>query len=236
MSNKFRQVDRETLFLLPPSIDDWLPEGHPARFIVEIVAQLDLTTIKAAYAGRGSRAHHPEVLPALLFYGYSTGVFSSRKLERATYDSVAFRYIAANDHPDHDTIATFRKRFLPELTPPTQGCRCHHRDEVPIDNKRRPRDLCQAKTNRRTGLRYHQGHYGLPTVSAPRGGVRPRRVESGLHGLESEAVTCSGGIKPPKPSFFRVRTPQPLPVGAKKRDISAAFNINGSKLSGMNRR
>jgi len=117
MSNRFRQVDRETLFLLPPSMDDWLPKEHLARFIVEIVAQLDLTAIKAAYAGRGSKAHHPETLLALLFYGYATGVFSSRKLERATYDSVAFRYIAANDHPDHDTIATFRKRFLPELTP-----------------------------------------------------------------------------------------------------------------------
>lgn len=117
MSHTFRQVDRETLFLLPPSMDDWLPEGHLARFIVEIVAQLDLTSIKAAYAGRGSKAHHPEMLLALLFYGYATGVFSSRKLERATYDSVAFRYIAANDHPDHDTIATFRKRFLPELNP-----------------------------------------------------------------------------------------------------------------------
>lgn len=117
MSHTFRQVDRETLFLLPPSLDDWLPEGHLARFIVEIVAQLDLTSIKAAYAGRGSKAHHPEMLLALLFYGYATGVFSSRKLERATYDSVAFRYIAANDHPDHDTIATFRKRFLSELTP-----------------------------------------------------------------------------------------------------------------------
>ena len=55
------------------------------------------------------------MLVALLFYGYSTGVFSSRKLERSTYDSVAFRYIAANSHPDHDTIATFRRRFLPEL-------------------------------------------------------------------------------------------------------------------------
>lgn len=117
MSHTFRQVDRETLFLLPPSLDDWLPEGHLARFIVEVVAQLDLTLIKAAYAGRGSKAHHPEMLLALLFYGYATGVFSSRKLERATYDSVAFRYIAANDHPDHDTIATFRKRFLSELTP-----------------------------------------------------------------------------------------------------------------------
>jgi transposase len=117
MSHTFRQIDRETLFLLPPSLDDWLPEEHLARFIVEIVAQFDLTSIKAAYAGRGSKAHHPEMLLALLFYGYATGVFSSRKLERATYDSVAFRYIAANDHPDHDTIATFRKRFLLELNP-----------------------------------------------------------------------------------------------------------------------
>lgn len=117
MSDTFRQVDRETLFLLPPSMDDWLPEGHLARFIVEIVGQLDLTAIKSAYAGRGSKAHHPEMLLALLFYGYATGVFSSRKLEQATYDSVAFRYIAANDHPDHDTIASFRKRFLSRLNP-----------------------------------------------------------------------------------------------------------------------
>jgi transposase len=117
MSHTFRQVDRKTLFLLPPSMDDWLPEGHLARFVVEIVGQLKLSSITAAYAGRGSKAHHPEMLLALLFYGYATGVFSSRKLERATYDSVAFRYIAANDHPDHDTIATFRKRFLSELTP-----------------------------------------------------------------------------------------------------------------------
>jgi len=117
MSNTFRQVDRDTLFLLPPSMDDWLPEGHLARFVVEIVGQLDLTAIKSSYAGRGSKAHHPEMLLALLFYGYATGIFSSRKLEQATHDSVAFRYIAANDHPDHDTIATFRKRFLPLLTP-----------------------------------------------------------------------------------------------------------------------
>lgn len=117
MSDTFRQVDRDTLFLLPPSMEDWLPEGHLARFVVEIVGQLDLTPIKSAYSGRGSKAHHPEMLLALLFYGYATGIFSSRKLEQATYDSVAFRYIAANDHPDHDTIATFRKRFLSELSP-----------------------------------------------------------------------------------------------------------------------
>lgn len=117
MSDTFRQVDRDTMFLLPPSMNDWLPEGHLARFIVDIVGNLDLSGIKSAYSGRGSKAHHPEMLLALLFYGYATGVFSSRKLEQSTYDSVAFRYIAANDHPDHDTIANFRKRFLPELTP-----------------------------------------------------------------------------------------------------------------------
>ena len=117
MSDTFRQVDRKTLYLMPPSMNDWLPEGHLARFIIEIVGQLNLTAIKSAYAGRGSKAHHPEMLLALLFYGYATGVFSSRKLEQATYDSVAFRYIAANNHPDHDTIATFRKRFLPQLAP-----------------------------------------------------------------------------------------------------------------------
>ena len=116
MEPKFLEVDRETLYLLPPSVQDWLPEGHLARFVVEIVEQLDLRSLKASYAGRGSQPYNPAMLLALLFYGYSTGVFSSRKLERGTYDSVAFRFIAANRHPDHDTIATFRKRFLKELS------------------------------------------------------------------------------------------------------------------------
>lgn len=115
MQQKFVEVDRETLYLLPPSLQDWLPEGHLARFVVEIVEQLDLRSLKQAYAGRGSKPYNPEMLVALLFYGYSTGVFSSRKLERNTYDSVAFRYVAANTHPDHDTIATFRRRFLSQL-------------------------------------------------------------------------------------------------------------------------
>jgi transposase len=115
MKTTFVQLDRETLYLLPPSIQDWLPEGHLARFVVEIVEQLDLRSLKASYAGRGSQPYHPEMLVALLFYGYATGVFSSRKLERSTYDSVAFRYVAANSHPDHDTIANFRRRFLPQL-------------------------------------------------------------------------------------------------------------------------
>ena len=117
MSAKFIDYDQATLFLLPPSLQDWLPEDHLARFVVEIVDQLDLSSLKAAYAGRGSQPYNPEMLLALLFYGYATGVFSSRKLERSTYDSVAFRFIAANTHPDHDTIAVFRKRFLRELKP-----------------------------------------------------------------------------------------------------------------------
>lgn len=115
MQPKFVEVDRETLYLLPPSVQDWLPAGHLARFVTEIVEQLDLRSFKASYAGRGSQPYNPQMLVALLFYGYATGVFSSRKLERSTYDSVAFRYIAANTHPDHDTIATFRRRFLSQL-------------------------------------------------------------------------------------------------------------------------
>ena len=114
MSN-FRQVDRQTGFLLPPSVDEWLPERHLARFVVEVIDGLDLRTLSGSYRGSGSASYHPTVLLGLLVYGYATGVFSSRKLERATYDSVAFRFIAANDHPDHDTITTFRRRFLKEV-------------------------------------------------------------------------------------------------------------------------
>src|SRR3981189_1735020 len=108
----FRAIDRETGFLLPPSIDEWLPEKHLARFVVEVIDVLDLSAMVHSYRGFGSASYHPALLLGLLVYGYATGVFSSRKLERATYDSVAFRFIAANDHPDHDTIATFRRRFL----------------------------------------------------------------------------------------------------------------------------
>ena len=118
MSN-FRTIDRETGYLLPPSVDDWLPERHLARFIVEVIETLDLRVMSRSYRGAGSAAYHPAVLLGILVYGYATGVFSSRKLERATYDSVAFRFIAANQHPDHDTITTFRRRFFKEIE-----CRC----------------------------------------------------------------------------------------------------------------
>ena len=115
MEPRFKQCDRETLFLMPPSLDDWVPENHLCRFVVDIVARLDLSPIENAYGGRGSEAYPPSMMVALLFYAYATGVFSSRKIERATYDSVAFRYVAVNTHPDHDTIASFRRRFLKEL-------------------------------------------------------------------------------------------------------------------------
>ncbi len=114
MSN-FRPIDRQTGFLLPPSVDEWLPEKHLARFVVEVIDGLDLRVMTGSYRGSGSASYPPSLLLGILVYGYATGVFSSRKLERATYNSVAFRFIAANQHPDHDTIAAFRRRFLKEI-------------------------------------------------------------------------------------------------------------------------
>jgi transposase len=115
MEPRFKDTDRHSLFLMPPSLDDWVSEDHLARFVVDIVSRLDISPIRNSYAGRGSDAYPPSMMAALLFYAYATGVFSSRKIEQATYDSVAFRYVAVNAHPDHDTIATFRRRFLKEL-------------------------------------------------------------------------------------------------------------------------
>jgi transposase len=113
--SRFVPIDRDTAYLLPPSVNDWLPEHHLARFVVEVIDQLDLSRLTSQYAGRGSPAHHPATLLALLIYGYASGVHSSRKIERASHDSVAFRYVAANTHPDHDTLANFRRRFLKEV-------------------------------------------------------------------------------------------------------------------------
>ena len=112
---RFVPVDRDTQFLFPPSVQEWLPKDHLARFVVDVVEQLDLSALEQSYAGRGSDAHHPGMLVGLLLYGYATGTFSSRALERASYDSIAFRYITANTHPDHDTINSFRRRFLKEI-------------------------------------------------------------------------------------------------------------------------
>src|ERR1700749_5124273 len=113
--NNFRTIDRKTGYLLPASVDEWLPEKHLARFIVDVIDDLDLGRMCRAYREAGSASYHPRTLLSIFVYGYATGVFSSRKLERATWDSVAFRYIAGGEHPDHDTIATFRRRFLKDI-------------------------------------------------------------------------------------------------------------------------
>jgi transposase len=111
----FRPIDRATPYLLPPSVDDWLPKDHLARFVVDIVDQLDLSALTAQYRGTGSAAYHPALMLGLLIYGYATGVYSSRRIEAATHESIAFRYIAANAQPDHDSLCAFRKRFVKEI-------------------------------------------------------------------------------------------------------------------------
>ena len=115
MAVEFISVNRNTPHLFPPCVEDYLPEDHLARFVVDIVERLDVSHLAAVYEGRGSKPYHPSMMLALLFYGYATGTFSSRKLEKATYDSMAYMYICANTHPDHDSINTFRQRFLKEL-------------------------------------------------------------------------------------------------------------------------
>ncbi len=115
MSRIFKTVDYEAALDLTVRLGDCLPPDHLARFVVDSVALLDLAPLYARYGARGGEPYAPEVLLALLLYGYATGVFSSRKIERATYESVPFRYIAGNRHPDHDTIAAFRRTFLPDL-------------------------------------------------------------------------------------------------------------------------
>jgi len=115
MARKFITVDYEEILDLKVSLRDVLPFDHLARFVVRIVAQLDLNPIYRQYNALGAPPYAPEILLALLFYGYATGVFSSRTIEKATYESIPFRFIAGNLHPDHDTIADFRKTFLPEI-------------------------------------------------------------------------------------------------------------------------
>ena len=115
MPRTFKTADYATTLKLTVSLEDAVPPNHLARFIVDVIAQLDLGAIYARYGERGGEAIAPEVLLALLFYGYATGLFSSRKIEKATYESLPFRFIGGGLHPDHDTLASFRKTFLPEL-------------------------------------------------------------------------------------------------------------------------
>lgn len=118
MAKTFRRYEPDQMLLLPPDMREWLPEGHLALFISDVVDELDLSTILDEYEkgdGRGFPPHHPVMMVKLLLYGYCTGVFSSRKIERATYEDVPFRVLSADTHPDHTAIATFRKRHLQAL-------------------------------------------------------------------------------------------------------------------------
>jgi transposase len=115
MTRKFKTADYEKTLDLEINLRDVLPLEHLSRFIVDVIAQLDLIGIYNQYGELGAPPYAPEILLGLLFYGYATGVFSSRKIERATYEVIPFRFIAGDMHPDHATIAAFRKQFLPEL-------------------------------------------------------------------------------------------------------------------------
>jgi transposase len=118
MGKSFLPDDVNQSLLFPPSLHDWLAEGHLARFLVDVVAALDLSAIYGSYEagdGRGQSAYAPAMMLRVLLYGYATGVYSSRKIEARTYEDVAFRYLSADAHPDHDTFAEFRKRHLEAL-------------------------------------------------------------------------------------------------------------------------
>lgn len=115
MDNRFRDYDLSQAFLLPPALQDWLPEKHLARIMCAVLDEIDLSAFYAPYgtgAKGGRPAYHPLMMVRLLAYGYCTGTFSSRKLEAETHNDIAFRFLAANQHPDHDTIAAFRKQNL----------------------------------------------------------------------------------------------------------------------------
>src|SRR6266478_4310857 len=118
MSFQFRACTLDQPLLLAPSLQQWLPEGHLARFLADVTDQLELSAIYSAYDrpdGRGQAGYHPLLMTRLLLYGYCVGVASSRAIERKSYEDVAFRYLAADQHPDHDTIANFRKQHLARL-------------------------------------------------------------------------------------------------------------------------
>jgi transposase len=108
MSN-FVDCGREQPFLLPPDLRDWIPEDDLAHFVIEAVERVAIGAFKVNDRGTGSAQYHPRMMLALLIYCYANGIFSSRRIERATHRDLGVRYVAANRHPDHDTIATFRR-------------------------------------------------------------------------------------------------------------------------------
>jgi transposase len=107
--SKFVDCAREQPFLLPPDLRDGVPEDDLAHFVIEAVERVAIGAFKVNDRGTGSAQYHPRMMLALLIYCYASGIFSSRRIERATHRDLGVRYVAANRHPDHDTIATFRR-------------------------------------------------------------------------------------------------------------------------------
>jgi transposase len=116
-STTFKEYNPDQAFLLPPSMKDWLPENDLVYFIMEVVNHLDLSDIYESYDGSngGKPPYNPTMMTSLLFYAYCMGIYSSRKIERASYYQIPFRVLTADQHPDHDTVAEFRKRHLKAL-------------------------------------------------------------------------------------------------------------------------
>jgi len=161
MNKRFRTCDLNQPFLLPPSLQDWLPEDHLARFVADVAEQLDLSAIYASHErrdGRGKAAYHPLLMTRLLLYAYCVGKPSSRKIEKATHDEVAFRYLAANQHPDHDTIAMFRQQHLETLAElfvqVLQLCR--EAEMVKLGHVALDGTKVRAQASKRRNLRYAQ--------------------------------------------------------------------------------
>ena len=110
--SKFIDCERNQAFLLPPDLRDWIPEDDLAHFVIEAVERVEMSAFKVNHRGTGSAQYHPRMMLALLIYCYANGIFSSRRIERATHRDIGVRFVAANVHPDHDTIATFRRDNL----------------------------------------------------------------------------------------------------------------------------
>jgi transposase len=109
MAARFVNVDHDTRLLLPPDLREWVPADHLVHFIMDAVGELDLRLARVNERGTGDAQYPPRMMLGLLIYSYATGVFSSRQIERASYESVATRLLCADTHPDHDTICTFRR-------------------------------------------------------------------------------------------------------------------------------
>src|SRR6267143_414008 len=260
MSFQFRACTLDQPLLLAPSLQQWLPEGHLARFIADVTEQLDLSAIYSAYDrrdGRGQAGYHPLLMTRLPLYGYCVGVASSRAIERKTFEDLAFRYMAAEQHPDHDTIANFRKQHLAKLgelfVQALQLCQkagLVKLGQVAIDGTK-----IQANASKHKAMSYGRmtRHWKVPRESEPGkpvgdaawGGVRERstgqavqlRGGDGAADLARERRTLrrqEGLVAGVFGAFLRCLSPC---VGAGERQLAAGTWLRwaASRRSGMER-